>query len=199
MLRCKSFTRRISLLLFLLFVQGCDLFQTRDPQSPSQISSNYKPPVTPEIVLDNLASAVAEYNAVHYIQCLADTSSSSRQFEFIPSAEVAGSFASIFQSWSPEKERRYFQNLGQPTNAAPFLSLTNKQQVAASSDSVVYNIDYTLSFPHHNTSAPQTVRGKMQLFLGANAQASWSIYRWQDFKTTQDSTWSLWKAIFSGS
>ncbi|MBI4548560.1 MAG: hypothetical protein HY707_11295 [Ignavibacteriae bacterium] len=180
----------------LMSLQGCDIFQTREPEPPTQDISTFDPPVSPDIVLRNLQFAISEYNVDNYMRCFTDTAM--RVFVFIPAQEVRANFESVFQEWDLQAERRYFQNLGQPSSASPLLTLT-MQPPNVTADSVVYTINYTLFFPHRRAGVPQVVRGNMQLYLGVDNQRRWSINRWEDFKTTTDTTWSFWKAVFSGS
>ena len=187
-----------AVVLLLLLTQGCDLFQTRDPQSPTQGSSTRVPPTRYEDVLSNLQFAVSEDNVNNYVLCFADPTD--RPFEFIAAQETRARFPTVFDQWNLESERRYFQNLGAPANAIPSLTLHNQSAIYVGSDSVIYNTNYTLFFPHRRAGIPQVVQGNMQVYLGLDSQRRfWSIYRWQDSRTTSDSTWSYLKAVFSGS
>jgi hypothetical protein len=193
----KRPARSAILLVLLVSLPACDLFQTRQPEQPSQTTSTFLPPTSYDIVLRNLQFAVVEDNVDNYLRCFAD--SAVRRYEFIPAAEARARFASIFNQWSLESERRYFQNLGSPANGAPSLTFPNQSPIYTGADSVIYNLNYTLFFPHKRDGVPQVVQGNMQLYLGADPRRLWSIYRWQDSRTTTDSTWSYWKAVFSGS
>ena len=177
----------------------CDLFSTRDPQPPSKNNSSFIQPVTSDLVLENLTSAVAQSNADNYFRCFNDSASSSRSYVFLPTVAISAQYPGVFAFWTPESERFYFRNLGQPQNGTPYLTFSNQRTLSVSSDSVVYSMDYTFYYPHHRSGIPQLVQGNMQLYIGANSQRIWSIYRWQDNKTVTDSTWSYWKAVFSGS
>ena len=192
----KSQTNLFLLCVAFIAFQGCDIFQTRDPESPTQTTSTFNPPVSPDIVLQNLRFAVSEYNIDNYMRCFTDTAV--RSYVLIPAQEVRANFEGVFQQWDLQTERRYFQNLGQPSGASPLLTLVSQQQ-NVTADSVVYTMNYTFYFPHRRTSVPQIVRGNMQVYLGVDNQRRWSIYRWEDFKTTADTTWSYWRAVFSGS
>lgn len=178
---------------------GCDLFSTRDPEPPSQHSSSFVQPVTADIVLENFKNAIRESNPDNYVRCFSDTTASSREYIFIPSVEISAQYSSVFAAWTREDERFYFQNIGQPQNGTPYITFSSMQPMAVSSDSVVYSMDYTVFYPHRRDGVTQLVQGNMQVFIGANSQRVWSIYRWQDNKTVSDSTWSYWKAVFSGS
>jgi hypothetical protein len=183
--------------LAVTVIAGCDIFQTRTPQPPTQTTSSFSPPVTPEIVLANLTSAISQDNIDNYIRSFPDSSAAPRGFQFTPSPEVAANYAGVFRAWSLTDERTYFLNLGKP-NGTPLLTLSNEQKSTIAPDSVVYTIDYTLYFPHGHSGVPELVGGKMQFGMRTDAQQLWAIYTWQDFKTTNDSTWSYLKAVFSG-
>jgi hypothetical protein len=184
--------RKTILLLFLLNLCGCDLFRTRDPQSPNQGTSNFQPPVTPEIVLDNFKSSIVEYNIDNYIRCFVDSSVATKTYNFQPSADFQG----IFQNWGIDDERRYFQNLGKPTTTPPYLNFLNLKQDNRTSTSTEFSMEYDLLYPHHKTNVTKEVRGYMRLYLVIDSRQLWSIYKWVDEKTTTDSTWSYLKYYF---
>jgi hypothetical protein len=184
-------------LMFLLLISGCDIFQTRDPQPPTQGTSSYQVPDQPDVVLANLKAAIAESNTDNYIRSFADTSVASQPFTFTPSSDVSSAYASVFRSWNIADERTYLQNLGKPDNGYPLLTFSNLKQSATSLDSVVYTMDYQLYYPHHRQNVPQYVKGNMELHMKPNAGRLWFIQTWLDTKTTSDSTWSYLKAVFS--
>jgi hypothetical protein len=177
-------------LLALVLAAGCDIFQTRDPAPPSQTTSTFEPPVTPDAVLRNLQSAVRENNLDNYMRCFVDTTF--RPFEFVPSQDVRANFG----IWTLEDERRYFRTMGATTDGTPLL--TNAIQNTTFYSDSTYNIDYTLYFPHKEASAPKLVRGNMLLHLAVDAQGRWGIDRWGDNRlpSSADSTWSYLKFWF---
>lgn len=182
--------RYLPLFVFLFLatgIFGCDLFQTREPQPPSQNSSTHEPPGSADAVLRNFGSAIREYNVVNYMGCFADTSF--RQYVFVPST-----FSSAFVQWSLESERQYFLNLGSPPpTTSPVLNMAIVDS-NLSSDTARYTINYFLFYPHRRTDVSQIVQGNMRLYLGRNTQGFWYLYRWEDSRTTTDSTWSYLKA-----
>jgi hypothetical protein len=97
-----------------------------------------------------------------------------------------------------EDEKIYFRNLGTPSGGVPFLSFDHQRLVFSSSDSLIYNMNYQLFYPHQSVAEPKYLRGNMQLHIGKDEQGRWSIYRWQDSKIPQDTlqTWSYLKAKF---
>jgi hypothetical protein len=187
----SDYTSGMARIVFILLVllQGCDLFSTRDPEKPTERSSEFKPPVTSDLVLDNFKSAIIEHNINNYLRCFVDTTKLSKRFSFSPSADFQG----IFSSWGTEEERRYFENLGNPVPEVPaleFFDLIEQNKTAASTE---YTMNYVLYYPHHQAGVARQVRGYMHLYLALDSQQWWAIYEWDDRKTVSDSTWSYLK------
>jgi hypothetical protein len=192
MIFCKYF----SIVCIASFI-GCDLFQTRTPESPSEEGSNFIQPTTPEIVLINFKNAIEEYSIDNYIKCFVDASLSDKLFEFVPSLE-AGIDRTRFDGWNLESERQYLMNLGKPSFGNANLTLSNKHIIAVTSDSVIYNYDYNLFYPQNNPNFPSSYTGNLQLYIAIDRNRNWSIYKWFDFKTNSSNTWSYLKAVFIG-
>ena len=90
---------------------GCNLFEPRDPEVPSQSSDSFIPPTDPDAVIENLQNAVAQKNSVNYVRCFADPSRTVRPFQFFPSPDAGARYASVFAFWTVDQEKTYFQNL----------------------------------------------------------------------------------------
>lgn len=181
-----------SILVVSLLLHGCDLFQTRDPQPPSQTTVGFQPPDTPDRVLENLQAAIKAHNVDYYIRCFVDTTASSRTFIFNPS----GDFQGVFANWTLEDEQRWFQNIGDPASGVPDLGFVNEQQLNSTSGTTEYTMNYSLFYPHRRPDVAQLVQGYMHLYLALDSQRRWSIYRWDDTRTVTDSTWSYLKSHF---
>ena len=184
--------------LLALVLGGCGLFDPRTPQAPTQSSQTFLPATDPLIVISNLQSAVAQKSVPNYMQCLADPSSGGHAFVFIPSSEGTALYASLFRTWTTAEEQAYFQNLTTRTTPASLseLDLTQKSQSLAA-DSALLEYDYTLTFENTVQGFPSRASGDVQFALQRSASNIWTIYRWTDFKTTNDITWSLFKGKFS--
>ncbi len=172
-------------------VSSCDIFQTRDPEPPSQSTSSFEPPVTPEIVLQNLQGAIRENNVDNYLRCFVDTSF--MPYEFFPSQDVSANFG----IWTLEDERRYFRSIGVNIDGTPLLTIS-LQNTTFYADST-YTMNYSLFFPHKDVGAPKFVKGNMQLHLVIDVQGRWAINQWKDNKLSgvSDSTWSYVKFWFN--
>jgi hypothetical protein len=187
----------ISLFFILTFI-GCDIFNTRVPEPPSEQSSNYIQPTAPQIVITNFKNAIEDYNVDNYIKCFVDTSFSDKHFEFVHSLET-GIDRSLFYGWNLESEHHYLINLGKPPYGIAGLILTNERSINVTSDSVIYNYDYSLTYPHGNPNFPTSFSGNLQFYLSVDRnRTNWSIYKWLDFKTGSAYTWSYLKAVFIG-
>ena len=177
---------------------SCSLFETRDPEPPFTGSSTFVPPTSPELVLENLKSAVSERNETNYIRCMPDTLSTGRSFLFLPTASAAARYASVFSSWSLASEKAYFSALVALTPAAStsVLSLNGNFQLLGS-DSAVYQGDYQLVCPHGVGGIAETVRGSLQFVLASDRTSFWSIVRWIDSPIGNEASWSELKGRFA--
>jgi hypothetical protein len=183
---------------FAALAGGCGLFEPRSPEAPSQSSQTFLPATDPLIVITNLQSAVEQKSVPNYMACLADPLSGGRAFLFVPSSEGITQYSSLFRSWTPVEEQAYFQNLTTRTTStsASRLDLTEKTRSLAS-DSAFLEYDYTLTFENTVAGFPSRASGSLQFSLQRSSSNIWTIYRWTDFKTTTDITWSLFKGKFS--
>lgn len=193
----RSFLPRAATIIPALLV-SCGLFEPRTPEDPSQASLNFRPPTDPAIVIANLQSAIDQKNVANYASCFADPMKVGRPFLFAPSAEASAQYAGVFSSWSFTQEQSYFQNLVAKSSPTAFsnLLLTLKTS-AVTADSVIYSYDYILTFEHNEIGFPKTARGNLQFTLVTDNSNFWTIYRWIDFKTGGDITWSMFKGKFS--
>ncbi len=184
----------------LIVLTSCGLFQTRTPEAPTQPSDTFVPATDPDAVVQNLQSAIAEKNSVNYQRCFPDPAHTKQPYAFIPSATAAATYAGVFANWTVDDERQYFQNLVARTAGKPSafsnLVLAHKT-IILSGDSTVVSYDYTFTFEHNDPSFPTVATGTMQLVLGPDNTNAWVIYRWTDYKTTSDVTWSHFKGKFS--
>ena len=180
------------LICCIVIASGCDLFSTRDPEKPDTITSSYKPPVTPDIVLSNLISAIQEKNVDNYMRNFIDTTAPTVRYSYYPSS----GYEIRFQQWGLENERRYFQNLRAQASGTPSLTLSNLTEQNRTANTAEYIADYFLIYPHKVVAIASQVRGYLHFYLCVNNQSQWGIYRWDDVKTISDSTWSYLKYSF---
>jgi hypothetical protein len=190
----------ISLLLFILisFVYfQCDIFKTRTPEEPSETGSGYQPPTSADIVIENLINAISEKSSLNYAQCFPGTTSE-YSFSFVPAPDVQKQYYSVFISWDISSEKSYFENLIAQTSDYATSRLTlNGSFTYSSTDSMIYNADYSLTFNHDVSNISQTASGNLQFAIRRDQNNYWWITRWIDNKVNDNFCWSELKARFS--
>ena len=199
-MKCSSLTYSpgFFILIFSIFpiLSGCELFQTRDAEPPDTGNVGvFLQPDRPEVVLDNLISAVENLNAVNYSRCLIESG-----FRFNPSNSALNSSPEIWASWSVEDERTYFNNLrAAATNTSGHrLSLSNISTELSSNDPRQVFADYTLTVLHNrsNLGVPTTISGTLALRLQLEDSGLWTISEWTDISNSGEYSWSDLKAAF---
>jgi hypothetical protein len=188
--------RTAAVISFSFFCVTCNLFETREPEEPSQTSFNYVPATVPNIVLSNLQNAIAQKSIENYMSNFSDSALTNRRFTFLPSPEAIAQYPNI-RNWSYAQEREYYQNLIAKgvTSGFSSLLLTAKDSLITP-DEANYNFDYIFTFEHTDPGFPPTARGNLQFILGTDQNGIWTIYQWSDSRTTEDITWSSFKGKF---
>ena len=181
----------------MVLLTGCDLFSTRSVEPPTDPRSNFTPPTSFDIVVQNMQFAIAEKNLNNYMQCFVDTNFTAGAFVFNADVEAEVQFP-ILDNWGIQKERSYFNNLLALTSPGETSTLFfSNELVLPSLDSVIYDSDYLLVFNHSKETVAKTVRGKLRFVLKPNQSNFWAIETWSDFKANpEDTTWSILKAGF---
>ncbi len=195
--------KKAGFFLFVVMVlNSCELFTTRDPEDPDTGRSGFIPPISPEIVIENLSSAIIENNPENYTSCLAIKESGfPADYQFIPSAEGLALFPEIFTDWDFNSERQYFNYLVSSLNLEDIISftLTQRETELVMPDSVVYTSPYILQVPHGQDGLTEEFRGSIRLTIAKSTSGKWAIIRWRDFETESDEnirTWSYLKAFY---
>jgi hypothetical protein len=171
------------------------MFEPRSAEDPTVAKSNYTTPTTPDIVIENLIYSISEKNSVNYVQCLGGPN---LNYYFAPAIDSKTNYYSVFADWDISSEKAYFDNLVIQTdkNAASSLQLTNSIQ-QSTSDSVIYNANYTLYFAHSASGISQTATGNLKFTIKRDKNNNWYITSWTDIKVQSQFSWSDMKARFS--
>jgi hypothetical protein len=180
------------IIILLISTAACDLLDTREPETPNVGGNTFVTPTTPDILFHNLAEAFQDKILENYMACFVDAAFTEKQFKFVPSA---GSI-SQFEDWNLESERSYFNNLRTvPGDGIPItLTLTNEIS-NTSSDSAVYQFDYSLIVPIAGQQENNTYRGKALFRIYQNSN-QWSIGEWEDIKIDDFPSWSELKGRY---
>lgn len=182
-------------LIYILFLLasifcGCDIFTTRDPETPNTTATNAKTATDAQQLIDNFISAVNTKDLDNYMVCLSDSLVSGRNFTFVPSSEASLQFPSLSGNWDLGSEKQYFTNMKSKlqSDAVITVSFTNTF-LNPSGDSAVYTASYFLNVPHSD-SFSQIFQGEIKLKMFRDSRLVWRIYYWQDTKTGSYSNWS---------
>lgn len=186
------------IILILFFFAGCDLFNTRDAETPNQPRSNFIPPIEPEDVISNLTNSLKDMSVENYLACFADTSYSNQDFRFTPSSTALSQFPVMGQGWGKKEEQQYFINLKNKItdDKQITLNLSETQLSSPQGDSVAFTATYSLSVPHNDPDIPLVYEGKLNFSLIRDSRSLWSIYFWRDANTSELPAWSELKGRF---
>lgn len=188
--------RDISFFVLLLLVTSCSLFETRTAELPDTGNTGvFLQPDRPEIVLDNLISAVVNLNTVNYLRCLRES-----DFGFLPSGNAQNNNPDIWAGWSFESEQTYFNNLRAATEntSGHSLILSNISTELSSSNARQIFADYSLTVLHNrsNIGVPTLILGRFALEVRMGNDGLWSITSWTDISVENNFSWSDLKASF---
>jgi hypothetical protein len=183
---------KILCLIFLsILISGCDLFNVRSAQPPSQPRSDFQQAVTPDILIQNLVSSLADKNTDNYMASFANQTFTSKKFVFSASALAISQFPTLAEDWGLSNEQQYFNNLitKVDVNSPITLTLTNVNS-SSFGDSLVYTASYYLNVPSITTDLPSNYQGQLTFDMVRDSRAVWVIYFWQDTKTSSLPSWS---------
>ena len=189
----------IACALFASVQQACNIFDTRDPEPPTQSSSTYVPATEPSLVFSNMTNAFRDLNSVNYLKSFADSVSAGRGFSFEPTQQAKVKYGGVFLTWGRQTEQQYFENMRSkiaPGSSAT-LAFESLSVQSLQSDSAQYEAAYRLTVPHTVATIPKEASGKAQFLLVADRSRNWVIWRWLDLTTTTGAfSWSDLKGAF---
>ena len=192
--------RLIPVLLASAFlISQCSLFDTRDPEQPSQSGSDFIPPTLVSDVVSNLKNAIAQKNIKNYLRSFTDSSVSGKPFTFTPSSTGSTSYPGVFGDWNLTREESHFRDLVSHKLSATSYSnlLLSGEAYNPQGDSTVYTASYIFSFDHNDPGFRNVARGRLQFTLKRNSSSFWEITDWTDYQEIDTViTWSHFKGRF---
>lgn len=176
----------------LLFLSGCSVFSTREPEDPLGDTGSFVQADTPEQVIENLQAAVAELNTLNYRRSL------SEQFTFQPTAS-AQARETVFLSWSRSQEEQYFSAMvaAASLNEGHSLQLNDESLTLLSESEFVLDATYVLTINHRRAEVPVRVQGRLQWILRQGEDGLWALEEWLDQELGTEPSWSDLKAEFT--
>jgi hypothetical protein len=186
---------RYCLLILCIFtLASCDLFSTRNPESPD-LGNTYiwTPAATPSTLIDNFTGTLQSVDASNYARCFlsaTDTIAGAMAllYSYTPRAGLDASSKTIFDSWTVQSEQTFLTKLRASLVANPKLTVTITNividQTNASTAKVTATYQLLLPLPSSST-LPSTLSGTLlfQLVLVATETGTkeWRISSWSDF------------------
>ena len=182
--------KNLIFIMLLFSAISCDIFETRDAESPDQSRSNYLPATSPEILIQNLINSFADKDVVNYQNTFV-TGLSNRIFTFIPSSTALSRFQNLWPTWNIDDEVQYFNNTktSVPDELPISLSLSKSpDSFSIFGDSLKYNSEYFISVPQRN-SEPLIFQGNLELSMEI-VSTVWLVYFWKDNAVEDNPSWS---------
>jgi hypothetical protein len=178
-------------ILIPILLNGCDLFTTRSAEPPNAPRSDFQQAISPDLLISNFVNSLKDMNVQNYLACLSDSSFSPKTFSFSPSSAALSQFPALAENWNKKNEEQYFNNLNVkvPQNQSITLTLTNVSQ-SPQGDSLIYTASYFLNVPVTDPSFPQNYQGSLRFSMILDSRSIWSIYFWQDTKSSNLPSWS---------
>jgi len=176
------------IIIFLSLV-SCDIFETREAESPDQSGSNYQPAVQPEILVQNLVNSFKDKDVVNYLNSFV-TENAGRDFIFLPSSASSLRFPGLWEDWDIDSETRYFNSIKSsvpPEQPITLVLSTSLESFSFSGDSLRYFSDYSVSLPQTDGSILY-YEGNLE-FKMINLN-NWMIYYWKDNAIEDRPSWS---------
>lgn len=180
------------LILSLMFLVSCDIFNTRDAAEPDEGRSDYLTASEPKILIQNLMNSFSDKDVVNYKNSFV-TGFSDKVFSFLPSGTALLTYSNIWPTWDLDSEAEYFNNLN---IAAPddlpvrlTLSLSLESFGIILGDSLKYTSEYSINVPQKNSDA-RNYQGNLEFSMTRDTRSVWVIYFWKDNAVGNNFSWS---------
>ena len=183
------------IILTTITFYGCDIFDTRDAETPDQTRSNYTTPSERTTLIQNLINSFSDKNANNYVKTFSDPNITGRVFRFAPSSVALSSFQ-IWGNWNTNDELQYFNNLINkvPEELPISLNFDTEEYGPVISDSASYSAAYTLVVPQLNSNS-RVYEGNINFTMFRDAGGVWSVIFWEDISIPEATSWSELKGL----
>lgn len=187
---------RIIILILLLFIAGCDLLDTRDPEEPDTGRAGFNSATTPAILFENLSNSFKDRLEENYYTCFADSLFISDNFTFVPSAGAISRYP-VLADWNLDAEKQYFRRLlGTVDTDSPVLLNFFDEEVTQIGDSAIYRYSYTITINSADQSLNEDYNGLSEYKIKRDSRNFWVITEWTDIKKDESPSWSELKGKY---
>ncbi len=183
-------TRGIWFCLFVL--ASCDVFGARTPEPPIGGGGTWLQPVAPDLVIDNLRTAVAELNATNYRRSLDE------EFIYTPTAAAYARDPDQWTNWNQAQENGYFITVAEAAKGSSGNLLRLEDSTTELSDTeYVIDAHYLLLIQHGSQQIADTLQGRLVWVITKKEDGLWTLMKWRDQSVGSQDTWSDLKAEFA--
>ena len=189
----KNRPAKILILLFVMFaVNSCSIFETREPEVPSNSANTFAPATTPDILFENLKAAFKEGVVENYLACLVDNATLNKEFVFQASSTALNKYSAL-TNWSLNLERLYFTNIVSLAENKQMILLLENGSGIVQGDSALFSFDYTISVPFETNQ----FEGSAEFTIFLDNRNQWFITRWRDIEKSNKQSWSELKGKYN--
>lgn len=182
-------------IVILIFLIGCDILSTRDPELPEAGRTSLLPATTPQILFSNLRESLEQKVTENYLVCFSDTNLVSAEFTFTPAVGAANRY-SILNEWNKDCERRYFNNLKNLVTQNQTIDLTFYNEYSnIQAEYAIYQYDYTISVKL-SSGVQEIYKGNSQFTIKTDKNNTWVITDWVDIGAEGSQSWSELKGRY---
>lgn len=186
---------KIFIIIFVLFLVGCNIFEPRKSEAPDTIAEWNAFTTTADKCLENLLFAFNhKENIYQYGNIL------SEGFTFYFDTQDINDFTLPVQ-WGKEKEIDMLINLYQQGNNTQEVLLSvrkidGQSDTYQSNNASIYR-QYELNIAQSTTVLSTNFSGKFMLYLEKGNDGLWKIHDWYDYRDQSEWTWGRMKNAFS--
>lgn len=169
--------------VLFLSISGCELFDTREPESPVGLSIPREPLLEPQDALDNIIEAFSDRNASNYMYSFASPSNSDTIFRFVPDITSASYDSVVFEDWGYAKEYNFISNLlsNYSIHADSTASISFEADNILPGESYpIYQEKYAIIIGSSNPELPREYSGIANITFDRNNNFDWVIIKWED-------------------
>jgi hypothetical protein len=187
----------VTISLGILSLTGCNIFSTRDAESPTQPRSNLPQAFERETLIDNFIISYRDKSVFDYLNCFSDSVFTGKGFTFIASSEAASQYPALNQDWNLNSEEIYFKNITGSSQDIPITLILSNSSFSQQGDSLIYTASYSITVPFIDPGIENNYHGDLIFYILRDNNLIWRIYFWQDLKSGDFQSWSELKGRFS--
>jgi hypothetical protein len=177
----------VALACLLPAMLGCDIFDTRDAETPGTGGTPWVPPTLPAQTFINLESGLEDRTGANYEKSLADI------FTFVPlQADVDKLGPEVFENWTKLVEMGVTSTVLNDASSVEVQFL--KTQIRDESDYAEFRVTYELAVVWSRGES-ETFKGVAQFDL-LRVAGNWQLIKWTDQEGIEGfATWGYLRGI----